>query len=116
MVKNGWIGVDFDGTLAEYHGWKGPSFDQIGKPIWPMVHRVRKWLANGDSVQILTARVHHGNPAAEESRDAIKRWSIRYFNKVLPIRCDKDLYMIELWDNRCVQLITNTGQRVDGKD
>ena len=23
----GWIGVDFDGTLAEYHGWKGPSVD-----------------------------------------------------------------------------------------
>lgn len=33
----GWIGVDLDGTLAEYDGWKGP--DEIGAPVEPMVER-----------------------------------------------------------------------------
>ena len=33
----------------------------------------------------------------------------------LSVRCDKDLFMIELWDDRCVQVITNTLQRADGK-
>lgn len=30
-VARGWIGVDLDGTLAEYHGWKG--VDHIGPPV-----------------------------------------------------------------------------------
>lgn len=33
-----WIGVDLDGTLAEYHGWQGP--DNIGSPVQPMVERM----------------------------------------------------------------------------
>src|SRR5262245_48902352 len=27
----GWIGVDLDGTLAEYHGWKG--IEHIDRPV-----------------------------------------------------------------------------------
>ena len=27
----------------------------------------------------------------------------------------KDFYMIELWDDRVVQVVPNSGQRVDGK-
>jgi len=34
-----WIGVDLDGTLAHYDGWKGPT--HIGAPIHKMVQRVR---------------------------------------------------------------------------
>lgn len=30
----GWIGVDLDGTLAEYTGWKG--VEHIGEPITPI--------------------------------------------------------------------------------
>lgn len=29
-MGQGWIGVDLDGTLAEYHGWKGA--EHIGQP------------------------------------------------------------------------------------
>jgi hypothetical protein len=25
MSSNGWIGVDFDGTLAHYDRWEGPE-------------------------------------------------------------------------------------------
>jgi len=51
---SGWIGVDFDCTLAEYHGWNG---GELGPPIPAMVERVKAWLAEGREVRIFTARV-----------------------------------------------------------
>ena len=53
---DGWIGVDLDGTLAEYDKWVSPT--HIGKPILRMVKRVQKWLAEGRQVKIMTARVY----------------------------------------------------------
>ena len=35
--KGGWIGVDFDGTLATYTGWKGATV--LGEPLEPRWHR-----------------------------------------------------------------------------
>ncbi|MGD0238350.1 MAG: hypothetical protein ABSC55_27925 [Syntrophorhabdales bacterium] len=49
-----WIGVDLDGTLAEYHGWIG--IHHIGKAITPMVERVKRWIGEGKKVKIFTAR------------------------------------------------------------
>ena len=37
MSLSGWIGVDLDGTLAEYHGWNGGA---IGEPVPAMLARV----------------------------------------------------------------------------
>lgn len=48
-----WIGVALDGILAEYHGWVG--IHHIGKPIKPMVDRVRAWILDGKRVKIFTA-------------------------------------------------------------
>lgn len=42
MSTSGWIGVDLDGTLAEYHGWGN---GEIGDPVPAMLERVKKWLA-----------------------------------------------------------------------
>jgi hypothetical protein len=39
-IAGSWVGVDLDGTLAEYHGFKGP--EHIGKPIPKMVARVKR--------------------------------------------------------------------------
>jgi hypothetical protein len=50
MSDNGWIGVDLDGTLAHYDGWKGA--DHIGEPIAPMVERVKRWLSEGHEVRV----------------------------------------------------------------
>ena len=58
---SGWIGVDLDGTLAEYGGWKGP--DHIGPPVPKMLERVKSWIAEGRDVRIFTARVDGGNVA-----------------------------------------------------
>lgn len=104
----GWIGVDLDGTLAEYGGWQGP--DSIGKPIPLMLGRVKKWLERGEEVRIFTARA--SLPAQVEP---VERWCKKHIGVVLPVTCMKDSGMIELWDDRAIQVIPNTGERVDGK-
>jgi len=72
--SSGWIGIDLDGTLAEYGKWQG--VDHIGAPIPLMVARVKRMIAEGINVRIYTARVHgHGSPileGASERRAAIK--------------------------------------------
>lgn len=120
---SGWIGVDLDGTLAEYDGWKGET--HIGDPVPAMAFRVRKWLADGRTVKIFTARV--GNAGAvlnldgtvrdtEAVRNVIQDWTHTHFGVRLPVTAEKDFGMIELWDDRCVQVEANTGKRMDGRD
>lgn len=114
MSVSGWIGVDLDGTLAEYHGWNG---GKIGRPIPAMANRVRQWLADGTAVKIFTARV--GSKDSEETAfefNRIQDWTEEHFGVRLPVTCSKDFAMVELWDDRCVQVVPNTGQRADGKD
>lgn len=113
-----WIGVDLDGTLAVYHGWSG--VDSIGDPIQPMVDRVKRWRADGVCVKIFTARMHgHGKPVlgSEKPVDAItpiQQWCLKHIGEVLPVTNVKDFGMVELWDDRAVQVIPNTGRRADG--
>ncbi len=107
-----WIGVDLDGTLAYYEGWKGAP--HIGAPIAPMVDRVKGWLAAGKTVKIFTARMHgHGLPIVgggfEDVRGPIERWCQLHIGQVLEITNVKDFGMIELWDDRAIQVESNTG-------
>lgn len=115
---NGWIGVDLDGTLAHYDGWKGAT--HIGEPIPAMVARVKRWLADGLEVRIFTARIAilPNKPASDalDAREAIYTWCMKHVGAILPITCIKDFAMTELWDDRAVQVIPNTGQRADGQD
>jgi len=50
----GWVAMDFDGTLAKYEKWEGPTV--IGDPVVPMVKLVQEKLAAGEEVRIFTAR------------------------------------------------------------
>lgn len=124
MGNNGWIGVDLDGTIAFYDHWRGPH--HIGEPIPAMLDRVKNWVAEGRDVRIFTARVDGGtvalsmgNKDGEQCQDIsvvekfIHAWCEKHIGKVLPVTCRKDYGMIELWDDRCVQVIPNTGQRAD---
>ena len=108
---SGWIGVDLDGTLAEYGGWQGP--DHIGAPVPAMVERVRRWLAEGREVRIFTARVAQNAPFSVHY--AIEQWCEKHLGQKLPVTHEKDYGMVELWDDRCVQVVPNTGQRADGR-
>jgi hypothetical protein len=117
VSSSGWIGVDLDGTLAEYNGWKGES--HIGAPIPVMVERVKTWRKIGCDVRIFTARVCADGGSARdvaEVRGYIDRWSLEHIGEVLPVTNVKDYSMVELWDDRAIQVIQNTGRRADGKD
>lgn len=105
--RGGWIGVDLDGTLAHYDRWRGP--DHVGTPVRRMRRRVVDWIADGRDVRIFTART-------EASYPAIALWCVRHFGRELPITNTKDFAMIELWDDRAVQVIPNTGRRADGAE
>lgn len=109
-MSNGYIAVDLDGTLAYYDEWKGAGI--IGDPIVPMIKRVKRWLSEGKDVKIFTARVS-GEDAVTE-RMAIERWSMKHIGQVLDVICCKDYRMVELWDDRAIQICKNTGMRVDG--
>lgn len=122
VAGRGWIGVDLDGTLAYYRGYRGPSF--IGPPVPRMLSRVKAWLREGRStpggivrdIRIFTARVApEGHSAAElnEARQAIEAWCERHLGVTLPVTCVKDMYCVEIWDDRSVQVVHNTGHRVD---
>lgn len=108
MSQRGWIGVDLDGTLATYDGWVSPT--HIGPPVPAMLERVRKWLAEGWEVRIFTARVSSPD-ALDLVVTAINEWQAE-LGLALPITNIKDFGMVELWDDRAVQVIPNTGEPV----
>ncbi len=112
-----WTGCDFDGTIAHYDGWQGET--TFGKPIPVMVARVKGWLAAGIEVRIVTARVGIQNgPHSSETigveaiRTAIEDWCEEHIGVRLQVTNEKDMGMTELWDDRAVQVIVNTGQPV----
>ena len=95
---DGWIGVDLDGTLAHYEGFRGD--DVVGEPIEPMVRQVRIWLNEGRDVRIFTARKPH---------PVIRKFSRDNFGKILPITNVKDRHMQALYDDRAVGVKRNEG-------
>ena len=103
MSSGGWIGVDLDGTLAVYNGWVGP--EHIGEPISKMLERVKFWIEKGYTVKIFTARC-----VVPEQVPPIEQWLEKHGIGGLEITNVKDFGMIELWDDRCVRVVTNSGQ------
>lgn len=114
-THKGWIGVDLDGTLAHYDVWQG--FAHIGEPIPLMAARVAAWLEAGQDVRIFTARVGPGKTLVDTqaSKDAIDAWTLKHFGEKLPVTATKDFSMTQLWDDRAVQVVPNTGLRADGR-
>lgn len=117
-----WIGVDLDKTLAVYKSGDLDKYGDtyIGAPIWPMVERVRVWLEAGKIVKIFTARISLKGRTFPDTLEyyarvhrAIQDWTENYIRKRLEVTCEKDFAMVELWDDRAVGVIPNTGQRAD---
>ncbi len=111
-TMNPWYGCDLDGTLAKYYGWDD---GEIGEPIPAMVERIKKHLEDGDEVRIVTARVAPPVEHTEEMRRRaeISEWCKEHLGRSLPITCRKDYGMVLLYDDRAVQVMTNTGIVVD---
>ena len=111
IMSGGWIGVDLDGTLAHYDRWRG--IEHVGAPIPVMLDRVKAWLAKGVTVKIFTARVCHAD-LRDDVIAHIHAWCERHGLPRLEVTNIKDFGMVELWDDRAVQVKVNTGARVDG--
>lgn len=113
--NSAWIGVDLDGTLAEHGMWRGPLF--IGPPIPRMVARVKAMLAAGKRVKIMTARMAEPDPDLRKAiAEAIGDYTEQVVGQRLEATNQKDYDMIELWDDRAIQIIGNTGLRADGEE
>jgi len=121
-MSNGWIGVDLDGVLAEYHGFIAPSY--IGKPIPKMVERVKALLKSGVEVKIFTARIDpiglglyslrtgDLNSTVDSVKHCIREWCKLHIGVELDITDRKDLKMLQLWDDQCLEVVRNTGDFV----
>lgn len=107
MSTSGWIGVDLDGTLAHYDGWKGP--DHIGAPIPAMLEFVKSLIAAGEEIKIFTARacIPEQIPPVQDYLESIGLPRLEVTNL-------KDFRMKRLYDDRCVQVVMNTGMRHGG--
>lgn len=111
--------MDLDATLAVYDGWRGA--EHIGPPVPKMLARVRRWLEHGHpeygevGVRIVTARVSGGGEQAARAAQLIWEWCDEHGLPRLPVTDRKDWGMIELWDDRVVQVEANTGRRMDGQ-
>lgn len=112
MFKKEVIAVDLDSTLAHYTEFTGETM--IGPPVPRMVQRVKQWLLSGKEVVIFTARL-----SAPQDKDAVVRaienWCILHIGAKLRITNKKEHTFKEMWDDRAVQVIPNTGERADGQ-
>jgi hypothetical protein len=107
VAEKGWYGFDLDGTLAHYDGWKGQ--EHIGKPIAPMVDLVKRFLDEGKNVKIFTDRFANG----PEQVAIIQDWCEKHIGRRLEVTNVKDWHCIRIYDDRCVQVVTNEGTLVN---
>lgn len=106
------IDVDLDGTLAAYDPAEIYEPLRIGTPIAPMIARMRRWLADGRCVRIMTARVAPPIGATEKRAliAAIDSWMQKHVGSTVPISNCKDMHTAEIWDDRAVKVGFNTGE------
>lgn len=107
-----WIGVDLDGTLA--HHDSGDGIQRIGAPVPAMVERVKQWLKDGIEVRIVTARMSGKVAHRHRQRTMIKAWTTAHVGQPLEATNEKDLNMLQLWDDRAVSVKRNEGVPYEG--
>ena len=103
-----WVGVDLDGTLAEYHGWVSPT--HIGEPVENIVNLVQHLMANGYEVKVFTARM--ATPWVHQQtmiRDAIKSWTKEHVGRELDSTCVKNPSCLAIFDDSAFSVEGNSG-------
>lgn len=110
MKKEGWIAVDFDGTLAEYKSGTHERYT-FGNVIVVMRDRILKWINEGFTVKIFTARLSGLHPFVEDGvRIELQNWCERNGLPRLEVTNVKDHQMLILFDDRAIQVEANTGK------
>jgi len=108
-THNGWIGVDLDGTLASYSSSHGVNI--VGEIIDPIAFRIKQWLESGIEVRIFTARASNPDLIAP-----VQDWLLENDLPALPVTNEKDFDLLQLWDDRVVQIEANTGNVLTPKE
>ena len=72
-----------------------------------MKQRVLEWIEKGYTVKILTARASNPKHVPD-----VHKWLAKHGFPELEVTNQKDYAMIELWDDRAVQVVANTGKPV----
>ncbi|MBP9598660.1 MAG: hypothetical protein KBE30_05920 [Desulfobacter sp.] len=103
-----WIGVDLDGTLAFYD--KHSSVETVGDPVPAMMTLLKDMIDKGTRVKIFTARA-----SDPEQLPIIRKWLKIQGLPDLEITNVKDYSMVILYDDRCIQVETNTGRLIVDK-
>lgn len=101
-----WVGVDLDGVLAFHPSRQWNGYDWIGKPITPMIRRVKRWLREGKTIKIFTSRVEGGSTAIT----AIHKWLESQGLPKLEVTNVKDSGLSEIWDDLAIRVKFNKGQ------
>lgn len=96
-----WIGVDLDGTLAEYGSRNGAN--DIGNPVPKMLARVKKWLSEGKDVRIFTARA-----CIPEQIPAVEAWCLNWLemDDEIEVLMGKDIPISKF----CGTILANGGE------
>ena len=102
MEKTECYGIDLDGTLAEYNGWKGPT--HIGKAIPKMLDKVKSWVNKGIRIVIFTARAED-----PDNVPAIVEWLEDNGIGGLEITNIKTPDISRIYDDRAIQVKRNEG-------
>lgn len=100
------IFIDFDGTIV--HQDTDEYKREIGKPIMPMIEKIKRELANGSIVKIFTARASEYTDPLEKLE--IEQFCAKYIGQILPITATKEHGITEMWDDRAVKVIKNKGE------
>lgn len=108
-MKKDVIAVDLDGTLAHWDPHETYDASKIGKPIMPMLERVKRWVKEGKEVVIHTARV-----GDEGAFPHIHAWLREHGLPELRITNKKLKEAGEFWDDRAVAVERNTGRILGG--
>ena len=101
------IYVDFDGTLAANNAGRWP---EPGLPIRPMVDRVKRWLREGHTVKIFTARLDETSAFLERCQVGIitdwceREGLVNLDGSALVITNRKGRDCDEIWDDRAVSV------------
>lgn len=101
--------VDFDGVLAHYSSWEEQG-NQVGKPIQPMIKKVKSWLRKGIKVSIFTARLTHGAIESEKQilliQNFLRENDLPDNLQITPLKMS---YFTHFVDDRAYHVIPNTG-------
>ena len=108
ICQSGWVGVDFDGTLArtDNAGHFFPPYP-LGEPIPEMVAMVKTLLEAGITVKIFSARACE--PA---SIPVIQAWTQANGLGCLEVTNVKDFNLIRFFDDRAIQVVPNKGRHI----